>query len=123
MAMSPAICASASFPKSRPGVQTHARVDSCAVLFEVEVVASERELVNGAEGFSLLANNFVQRDEIKGGGGRGGGSGRWSRRGGPRDEVQRRLDGARQIHGFAMSMNMHVKEARLFEEKMVVQRG
>src|SRR5258708_23659753 len=38
------------------------------------------------------------------------------------DQIERRLDGVRKIHCFAMPVDMHVEDARLLKEKMVVQR-
>src|SRR5258708_15433388 len=63
--------------KGGPGIQSHAGVNRCSVLFEIEVVPPQGEFVDRAEGFAFATHDVVKGDEIKGGARRrGGGRGR-----------------------------------------------
>ena len=110
--------------ESRPGVEAHACIDAGAVLAQVDIRTADRDLVNRAVLLAFGADDRRERFRIE----RAGCRGRGRRCGGRRllhrgvDQRHRRLEPRRQVGRLAVSMHVHVKDARLIPEEVIVQR-
>ena len=107
--------------KRRPGVQPHSRVDRRAHFRELQIVAADRDLVDGAGLLSLSADNLRElrgierRRRSTGGGSRG-----CRARGAFANQIERRLHLPREIRGRAVRMDVHIEHAGLVPEEMIV---
>ena len=105
--------------KRGPGIEAHACVDRCAHLDELQIRAADGDFVDRAVLLARRADDPGERRHVQRGGRRGGR--RW-RRGGAADQRQRRLDVGGEIRRRAVPVHVHVEDARLLPEKMIVQR-
>src|SRR5579864_5576089 len=106
--------------ESRPGVESHARVNGGSHLFDGEIVATDGDFVDCAALLAFMPDNLcdsgrVQRVRCR----RLGCAGR----GRLPDQIECRLDLFCKCGSFAVSMDMHEEEAWFFEEEVIVQRN
>ena len=107
----------------RPRIQPHPSVDRRAHLRQLEIVAADRNLVDSTVRLALMAGDLRHLRRIDCGRGRDGRRGGGEQAAALADQIDGRLELPRQFRRRAMSVHVHVEDARLVPEEVVVQRG
>src|SRR6266581_8073254 len=108
--------------KRGPGIEAHACVDRGAHFFYIEIIAPYSDFVHGAILLPGMANDFRNPVSVKPALLRrcvSSGFARFCLS----YQIERWLDLICQIDSFAMSMNVHKKDSRIFPEEVIVQRS
>src|SRR5262249_58188203 len=107
----------------RPGVEAHASIDRGAHFLQVDIVAANRDLVDLTVLLALVPDQLRDLRGIDRPARNAGAAARYGAlvlRCAFADLVESRLRHARKIRGFAVSVHVHVEDARVLEEEVIV---